>query len=235
MASRRRNRLNWNMKRRICAAITLLSYLFACLGVPLPAAPAAKDGDQPFPCQDHPCGCRTAEQCWRSCCCFTPKQRFAWARDHQVVPPSYAEKPSGNGGWRSARKRDLQNQVPASTGSSCCHQKNPSTTTSTPSQCCEQRHDCDQRTPDCCDRSAPSKQGKSPAGSQTVRWGLGMSALSCQGLDSMPLGGPSVLPPTAPLTWNPWPLFVELLIPGDDVAFFLSLAPPVPPPRLVQA
>ena len=31
--------------------------------IPVPAA-VHKDASQPFPCQNHPCGCRTAEQCW---------------------------------------------------------------------------------------------------------------------------------------------------------------------------
>src|SRR5262249_8379394 len=54
---------------------------------------AGKRSDQPFPCMDHACGCHDAEQCWRSCCCFTAKERIAWAQAHGVIPPLYAELP----------------------------------------------------------------------------------------------------------------------------------------------
>jgi hypothetical protein len=65
-------------------------YGLACLGMPLRApvatsVPASKDRSQPFPCMDRPCGCQTAEQCWRDCCCFTPQQRAAWAQRHGVA------------------------------------------------------------------------------------------------------------------------------------------------------
>src|SRR4051794_16978264 len=92
------------LRRRLWAGVTLVAYLLAALGVPLPAS-ARKEPGVPFPCQDHPCGCRTAEQCWAACCCFTPEQRIAWAQAHHVQPPPYAEKPGGQS-WRTTRLRD---------------------------------------------------------------------------------------------------------------------------------
>ncbi len=44
----------------------------------------------PYPCQGGLCGCRTARQCWTSCCCRTPAQRTAWAKARNIVPPDYA-------------------------------------------------------------------------------------------------------------------------------------------------
>jgi len=35
------------------------------------------------------CGCRSAEQCWRGCCCFTNQQKVAWAKAEGVAPPEY--------------------------------------------------------------------------------------------------------------------------------------------------
>lgn len=47
-----------------------------------------KDKSIPFPCQDRPCGCGTAEQCWRACCCFSHKEKIDWARKNGVTPPA---------------------------------------------------------------------------------------------------------------------------------------------------
>jgi hypothetical protein len=58
------------------------------LGVSLPSSPAKIASSQPFPCQDHRCGCRDADHCWRSCCCLTREQKFAWALEHGVTPPA---------------------------------------------------------------------------------------------------------------------------------------------------
>jgi hypothetical protein len=93
--------------RQAISIVTLFAYTAMVFGVPLPAT-ARKANDQPFPCQNNPCGCATAEQCWRSCCCTTPEQRFAWAQRHGVTPPAYAERP------KAKLKRD------------CCeHQQTP--------------------------------------------------------------------------------------------------------------
>ncbi|MEP3479042.1 MAG: hypothetical protein ABJZ55_07340 [Fuerstiella sp.] len=58
--------------------------------VPLPySAAPAKDSSVPYPCMNRPCGCDSAEQCWRSCCCFTNQQKVTWAKKNSVVLPSY--------------------------------------------------------------------------------------------------------------------------------------------------
>jgi hypothetical protein len=35
------------------------------------------------------CGCKTAEQCWRSCCCHSLAERLAWARARGIQPPAF--------------------------------------------------------------------------------------------------------------------------------------------------
>ena len=93
MASLRR--LPWrSFARRVAVAGALLAYLAAAVGLPLPPQVVVKDGGKPFPCQGHLCGCQTAEECWRHCCCYTAAERWAWARANGVQPPDYAEKPS---------------------------------------------------------------------------------------------------------------------------------------------
>jgi hypothetical protein len=80
--------------RRLIAVGVLFAYLAATNGLPLPPPVVIKDGGKPFPCQGHACGCQTAEECWRHCCCHTPEERWAWAEANHVQPPDYAEKPT---------------------------------------------------------------------------------------------------------------------------------------------
>jgi hypothetical protein len=73
--------------RRLTALVALVAYLLAATGMPLPIAVARHDS-RPFPCQHHSCGCSSAEQCWKQCCCYTPRQKLAWAHRHGVEPPT---------------------------------------------------------------------------------------------------------------------------------------------------
>ena len=82
-----------NLCKRLTAAGSLLTYLAASFGLPVPAPAAPRDRSVPYPCMDKPCGCACAEDCWRHCCCTTPEERWAWAAAHHVQPPDYAERP----------------------------------------------------------------------------------------------------------------------------------------------
>jgi hypothetical protein len=75
--------------RRCAACVLLAMYVVTAAGVPLPAGTKAKSGEM-YPCMDCPCGCNSAEQCWRSCCCHTLAERMDWAHEHGVRPPEYA-------------------------------------------------------------------------------------------------------------------------------------------------
>lgn len=80
-----------SVARKVITFLVLVC--FCASSMPLPVGTiriSDKAGSQPFPCQDSPCGCKTAEQCWTNCCCTTPVQRIAWARKNGVTPPQYA-------------------------------------------------------------------------------------------------------------------------------------------------
>lgn len=81
---------NSALKRALLGAMLCL-YLSCSLGIlPSPDLLSRWFGhvvSEPFPCQSHSCGCVSAEQCWTACCCFTPRQRLAWAIRHGVTPP----------------------------------------------------------------------------------------------------------------------------------------------------
>src|SRR6266481_10155373 len=85
----------WRLhQRRLCVGLMLVAYLLTVAGFPVLGS-TKKHGSHPFPCQDHDCGCSSAEECWTNCCCFSPEQHLAWAHDHAVEPPAYAILPTG--------------------------------------------------------------------------------------------------------------------------------------------
>lgn len=96
MASRLR--ITWRrMRHRLCGLLVLLGVCASLLPIPLASPkPTEKDSSQPFPCQNRPCGCRSAEQCWKKCCCFTNSQKLAWAKTHRVVAPNYVHVAAAN-------------------------------------------------------------------------------------------------------------------------------------------
>lgn len=91
--------------------------LSVLLGIFCSMAPLAvgqqsvKDLSEPFPCQHRACGCRSADQCWKRCCCFSNAQKVAWARANRVKPPEYVI---------ASLEREQSAAKCDSTG--CCHQ-----------------------------------------------------------------------------------------------------------------
>jgi len=80
--------------RKVIAFLVLIFFCASALPIPVATLEIqTKDHSQPFPCQNSPCGCKTAEQCWTNCCCSTLEERLAWAEEHEVIPPSYAARP----------------------------------------------------------------------------------------------------------------------------------------------
>jgi hypothetical protein len=189
-----------------------LAYLLAALEIPLPISVFVhKDSSQPFPCQDHPCGCQTAEQCWSHCCCFTPEERWAWAKAHNVEPPAYAEmpveKPAATG-WNTVKLRDrAQNQTAAK---SCCQAKTEQ------ASCCKPA----------ADRSAKAASSGSRSREMTT-----LTVLRCQGYSTLWVSAGAVLPVAPNSSWQPdWtpPTRIALFsVEADSV----PSTPLDPPPR----
>jgi hypothetical protein len=96
--ARRLSQLARLSANRLLVALLTLSFLAGHAALPT-VTRVGKDRSQPYPCQDRPCGCASAEQCWRHCCCFTNREKLAWAREHGVTCPTYvveaAEKEAG--------------------------------------------------------------------------------------------------------------------------------------------
>lgn len=76
--------------RKALTFLVLVCFCAAVVPIPLPSSDFLNKNDsQPFPCKNSSCGCKTAEQCWRSCCCLSLAERLAWAEKNGVSPPSY--------------------------------------------------------------------------------------------------------------------------------------------------
>jgi len=76
--------------RRLAAWLLIVEQLLVGAGVALPCPAAAAGSAERFPCEHCGCGCRSAEQCWAHCCCFTAQEKVAWAKRNGVAVPEYA-------------------------------------------------------------------------------------------------------------------------------------------------
>jgi hypothetical protein len=74
--------------KRLLSMLIVASLLVGSAGVPV-VSRVAKDHSVPFPCQDNPCGCSSADECWHHCCCHTNREKVAWAHEHGVTPPDF--------------------------------------------------------------------------------------------------------------------------------------------------
>jgi hypothetical protein len=126
---RRRTDAGESVGRRLVGLALLLSICASFIPFPL-RSDAEKDKSQPFPCQDRTCGCASAEQCWKQCCCFTHADKIAWARQHGVSPPRFvaeaarteSERAPGSspGAVRNAAARFPGSSSSDDDGGSCC-------------------------------------------------------------------------------------------------------------------
>lgn len=201
MRSFTRRRFWIALRYRLGVLGVCLAYVLAALQIPLPVFVHKKNG-QAFPCQDHLCGCQTAEQCWSNCCCFTPEERWAWARAHNVEPPAYAEKPADKPvaqGWNTAKLRDRN--TPAK---SCC----------------------------CADKSTTQASDRSLAADATGLRLATIAVWRCQGYSSLWISTGAVLPVSRLAAWSPDDVPPTRICLPSIQADMVPSTPPDPPPRL---
>jgi len=74
--------------RTIAVLTAAAGVLLGSTYVPVPGT-TKKDLRVPFPCQDKVCGCRSADDCWASCCCHSDAEKLAWAEKHGISPPRW--------------------------------------------------------------------------------------------------------------------------------------------------
>jgi hypothetical protein len=217
MSWHRRN----NLWRRLTSGLLLVAYVATCAGVvPFPASVFTRKGGQPFLCQDHPCGCATAEDCWRHCCCFTAEERWAWARENNIEPPEYAERPSAEN-WSTARLRDRTENEDV-VHSDCTHCQ----ASVKQNACCEPSTQTS-----CCRHESAAKEDHSASTTSVPRAPVLLSAWRCQGLSTVWLSTGAVMPIVPSATWVPYESCVGSIADSDSRPALLPFVPPDPPPR----
>ncbi|QDV49050.1 hypothetical protein [Gimesia fumaroli] len=206
--------------RRLVSLLVLVS--FCASFVPLPVAsrsPVEKDQSAAYPCQNRPCGCQSAEACWKGCCCFTNQEKVAWAEANGVTPPTYVI---------AAAARESADSV-CKAGGCCSKTKSAKASELIPTA---------SKTKGCCS-SSHSQPANVPAVKATeeeseTQFVIGVFVQKCQGQG---------------LFWNslPWAILPEVqagLIHADPVVWSVPVSltaparavePPEPPPRVVSA
>jgi hypothetical protein len=203
--------------QRATTRLAIAGYALLASGLPLPMgmlAPrsdavtdtrlAAKDRSRPFPCMDKPCGCATAEQCFKNCCCHTPAERLAWAKTHSVEPAVLV----------ALERLVAADAAPTEPAGSCCVAKAT-------------------KKPACCSASVDDeKESASPGSSPPprLRTVTLQAMLACGGILTQWLAVGGSLPPPR-VEFAVQSPFVEVCICGDHAADSISAAPALPPPR----
>jgi hypothetical protein len=215
-------------RRWIHRLIGLLVLASLCASfIPLPISTTSlpeKDQSEPFPCQNRPCGCQSAEQCWKQCCCFTNAEKLVWAQENGVTPPQFVVEAAKA---ESAAKVAI---VQTSDRKPCRHcTKSPSRdhANASPrsprlSECCE--------SPDCVHRDQDDHKENSVK--ESTRFVIGIEMMKCRGhgvsWNSLPWA-------VIPVAHTPdfWVEPASWESPRSDFAASCIAEPPEPPPRLV--
>ncbi|QDU91569.1 hypothetical protein Pla175_49980 [Pirellulimonas nuda] len=201
---------------RLTHLLLAVWFLVVATGMPLPARVGPpRSGAERFPCENCPCGCATAEHCWRDCCCLTPPQRLAWARRVGVRPPGFALAAAQKAGldvspWVESKPATALCTAPDSAApDSAAPDSAAPVCTTAPSR------------PGCC--CCQAEQAPSPAPGIAL-----LRAMECDGLSVVWLVQGSTPPPEAvriegPVHW-------EALVCLPAAWRVCCAAPPTPPP-----
>ena len=200
---------------RQCVAMATLAAVVACsLGVSLPIRHSnspPSDSETPFPCMNCPCGCKTAEHCWRNCCCHTQEEKLAWARRNGVTPPAFVlaavgKSDAGPSCCKCAQRR------------SCCEQ--PAAATSA-------RYEDGARS--CCSRRG--EHGAQRVAKKSGPAVLLIEALGCRGLTPLLTAlPPSIVPPSVDRSLHNLPTGTDVVV-NDRPLCSLKSPPSTPPPE----
>ncbi len=208
MRQRKKSRYLRAAGRKAIVGCCALAIFALTVGVPCPSPPRAKDRSKPFPCQNHGCGCSSAEHCWKSCCCMTLAEKLAWARAHGVQPP-----------------KDIALALEGAPRS-CCEHKVAWSQCCGSSRCSLPSGGTPSRADAIC--SAQSTAAEDAFG---VTWVSGIRAQKCRGLTmDLVLAGPCLvrteLVSAASCEPSQW-----LVVPEDRHWTSITLSPDAPPPR----
>ncbi len=190
--------------------LVLVAFVISLLPIPMSALPSKKfDSDAQYPCQGCACSCNSAEQCWSSCCCHTPEERLAWAKKHNIIPPSSL-----------LLALDADSHKSKSTiAKSCC------SNAKSKKSCCS-IHDESSKHPPLAESKLPSTTGK-----KRVKYLMAFDVLKCQGKSSIVTLLSATILSSCYEVVRTEPQIIEVTKPFDDAAYSVVLTIDSPPPR----
>lgn len=241
---RRIRRLSQGTMRRLLSLVVTLGICAMVLPLPvtmLQQEPAEKESSEPFPCQNRPCGCRSAEQCWKKCCCFSNTQKIAWAKSNGVKVPDYVLAAAVKEKALPFSQREVCS-LPNGTGQSIakktacphCSKKTPEARPSTPPSG-EHSAIAVTASGDVCVTKLSAKSASRPLPTKSVRlkWMMAVYSAECQGEGASIFCLPHSLVPELPRIPSPDVVTVETLEFESERLMQSSLRPPLPPPKIV--
>lgn len=200
--------------------------------MPVPTFAMRQHGER-FPCEQHACGCTSARGCWEQCCCYSPREKLAWARRNNIEAPSHLVAELARLDEAEHQHDDHEHDdhddddhcghdytaTDAHVSAACCHNEH----TVAASACCDKDdHDAPAER-SCCQKAKPSKSA--------TDYLLGIRARQCRGIAEMWCLSGAVAPPLA-VGWQfQWEVVEWVAL---DLGNLRSgeLTPPVPPPRI---
>jgi hypothetical protein len=203
----------------------LLAYVVTAGGIPIPLASLPKESGELFPCMAGSCGCSTADQCWRSCCCHSLDERIAWAYRRGIQPPAFVAAQARAAGidlaWLTRPSRNTSNEA-----TSCCRAQQQVR----PNGCCpsDQPETQSKGIVRSCREKPFAKAGSDDGGDKIVAW----RALACRGQSMNWLSAVPPLISLPPELVYELPLTGWLSPPRSDWEDGQSSSPAVPPPEL---
>ena len=216
------------IRLRATAWIVLASLVPVMIPIPVPSVSLLQQGQlsQPYPCQASKCGCRSAEQCWTSCCCHTPAERFAWAKKHGVTPPTYAVRPKPQVEKHAVSTRGTVQQHSPTVQAVCCSVFD---TRAKPDNLQSQLQTV--VTQSCCSPSSSASKTAPVETRERKSTVLTIMALKCRGFGAEFTGiGWAIIVHQAPRIFLQAPL-IERTCSANDSAASRCLPPEPPPPR----
>ncbi len=217
-------------RQQVLASVLLAVYVVTAAGVPLPTVGSLSPSGELFPCSACGCGCATAEQCWRSCCCHTLAERFVWAHEHNVQPPDYAIAEAQTAGIDLAWLGIKTSAVVQTDHSSHC--QNASTVVVSVaknlSPCCQERLAAAAAVAkSCCGAHNHDEHETSHRADHLVAW----RALACHGQSLNWLAATPTLVVDRPAFSHDLPLVAWLGPAASETATCVAQRPDLPPPE----
>ncbi len=228
--------------RRLLSLTVLFGICAMVLPLPLtlsPHKPMEKESSEPFPCQNRPCGCRSAELCWKKCCCFNNSQKIAWAKANQVEVPDYVLAAATKEKAQSLTGREvcsLQNIADRKVTKACPHCQENAPKVAQSAQLSRSESGVSAKSGDDVRSTKLAEEPtttKHPPRALRLKWMMSVYSAECQGQGPSTFFLSLTIVPERPRIPSPDVVTVEPFAIDSERLQQSSLRPPLPPPKIV--